>query len=100
MPAARCSAAALAARSACCCYRTLPLLPRAATNACRAARRAALWPYCCRCALLLPRAAAALPGTPMSEKKHPVRWRRNLQYFYFSIFNILYLQFQYLSSQF
>jgi len=31
MPAARCSAAALAARGACCCcYRTLPLLPRAA----------------------------------------------------------------------
>ena len=32
-------------------------------------------------------------GTPMSEKKHPAPRRRNLQHFYFSIFNILYLNF-------
>jgi len=65
----------------------LPRVVASAAHACLPRATAA------RCSAVAPAArggAAAAsrvaPGTPMSEKKHPAPRRRNLQHFYFSIF--------------
>ena len=73
-------AAHAATATARCCCRALPRMP--------AAPRVALRPCCCAAGH-----ADAGEETPRSP-------RRNLQYFYFNIFNNLYFQFQHLSSQF